>query len=99
MRTWIAHAEDDGSIHAMGNGQLLAYGRGPDLPHLYGPPYSSPNILSLTTEADGPLSDEATRAPRKRHLAAPPAGRRAAGVVLPGVRRRRGASLCAPVQR
>src|SRR5450830_1682550 len=63
MRTWTNTAADDGSTHAMGNGQLVAYGRGPDIPFLYGPPYSSPNIMTLTTECDHPITDEAKREP------------------------------------
>lgn len=63
MRTWTNTAADDGSTHAMGNGQLVAYGRGPDIPFLYGPPYSSPNIMTLATECDQPITDVANREP------------------------------------
>ena len=41
----------------------LAYGRGPEITHLFGPPYSSPNALSLTVAAGGILADEAEREP------------------------------------
>lgn len=61
MRKWNNQSSDDVSIHAMGNGELLAYGFGPDIAHLYGPPYSSPNILQLYTKCDQPLTDQAER--------------------------------------
>jgi len=36
---------DDGAIHALGNGRFLVYGRGNDIVEVYGPPYSSPSML------------------------------------------------------
>lgn len=36
----------DGAVHAMGNGQLLVYGSGADITHVYGPVYSSASLLS-----------------------------------------------------
>lgn len=63
VRTWDNRGGDDGSVHAMGNGSMVAYASGPDLINLYGPPYSSPNILCIHTKCDKPLCDEATREP------------------------------------
>ncbi len=36
---------NDGAIHALGNGRFLVYGRGNDIAEVYGPPYSSPSML------------------------------------------------------
>lgn len=36
---------ENGDVHAMGNGTFLAYGRGGDLIQVFGPPYSSPTLL------------------------------------------------------
>ena len=63
MRKWTSVGNDDGSTHAMGNGECVVYGRGPDVSHVYGPPYSSPNILTIKTECDRPIADEAQREP------------------------------------
>ena len=60
-RYWHNQTPTDPSIHAMGNGELLAYGEGPDIVQLYGPPYSSPNILQMRTCCEAPLGDEAER--------------------------------------
>jgi len=47
-RPWrLAAPDDDGSLHALGNGRLLVYGQGPDLPYVWGPPYTSTNLLTL----------------------------------------------------
>lgn len=61
VRNWSNTTADDGSTHAMGNGKCVVYGRGPNISHFYGPSYSSPAILTLTTECDLPISDEAIR--------------------------------------
>jgi hypothetical protein len=63
MRIWDNRGDDDGSIHVMGNGEMVACGQGPDLANLYGPPYTSPNILTLSTVYDDHLVDEAVREP------------------------------------
>lgn len=36
----------DGAIHAMGNGRLLVYGKGANIVHVFGPPYSTPSLFS-----------------------------------------------------
>ena len=43
----------NGAIHALGNGQLAAYGNGPDLIQVFGPPYGSPSFLSLRVQRQG----------------------------------------------
>ena len=40
---------DCGAIHAIGNGEIMLYGRGPEWMQLFGTPYSCPTILSLVT--------------------------------------------------
>lgn len=62
MRNWTS-GEGNGSIHAMGNGDMIAYAQGPNLTNLFGPPYSSPNIITLSTESPEPLQDSAEREP------------------------------------
>lgn len=47
MRIWRSSAEDDGSIHCLGNGLLCAYEQGPDLIQVFGPPYSAPSLFRL----------------------------------------------------
>jgi hypothetical protein len=56
-RVWrLAAAEDDGSLHALGNGRMLVYGQGPNLTNVWGPPYTSVNLLTLSLV--GPQSIE-----------------------------------------
>ena len=50
MRQWCNRGEDDGSVHAIGNGEMLVYGKGPDIFHLFGPPYSAPSFLSMSVD-------------------------------------------------
>ena len=38
---------DCGAIHAIGNGEILLYGRGPEWMQAFGAPYSCPTVLSL----------------------------------------------------
>jgi hypothetical protein len=35
----------DGAVHAVGNGRLLVYGEGADIINVYGAPYSSPSVF------------------------------------------------------
>ncbi len=63
MRRWDSAKEDGGAVHAMGNGLMLAYGRGPNLAYLYGPPYSSPSMASITLETPVRVQDVAQRLP------------------------------------
>src|SRR5262245_61566321 len=62
-RRWVSGAADDGSVHAMGNGQVVVYGQGPNVVSFFGPPLTSPGILTIATEHEGGLEDEATREP------------------------------------
>lgn len=62
VRTW-SNKEDGGAVHVMGNGEILACGRGPELVNLYGPPYTSPNVLTMTVDYDGLLTNSAVREP------------------------------------
>ncbi len=47
-RLWSSEDTDDGTIHALGNGQLCAYAQGPNLAQVFGPPYSAPSLYQLT---------------------------------------------------
>ena len=61
-RSWRAFPDnDDGSIHAMGNGRMLVYGQGPDLVHVWGPPYTSPELLSLRVAGPQTLESVSSR--------------------------------------
>jgi len=50
-RLWKSTGLDDGSIHALGNGELMAYEQGPDVIQIFGPPYASPTALSIRLES------------------------------------------------
>lgn len=39
-------------IHAIGNGDLCAYGQGADILQLFGPPYSSPGFFTMNLQGD-----------------------------------------------
>lgn len=45
----------------MGNGRMVVYGQGPELINLYGPPYSSPNIMGIKIDSTLELEDGACR--------------------------------------
>jgi hypothetical protein len=46
IRTWKGDP-DDGTIHALGNGQLLAYEQGPHIIHLFPGPFSTPSFYKV----------------------------------------------------
>jgi hypothetical protein len=50
MRVWQNKGQDDGSIHVIGNGEMLTYFQGPNIAYLFGPPYSSPSSLKMEAE-------------------------------------------------
>jgi hypothetical protein len=62
-RLWTGHAGDHGAIHALGNGQLLVYGQGPDLVQIVGPPYSNPSLAALRLVAPAGSRVVSTRRP------------------------------------
>ncbi|RKX47289.1 MAG: hypothetical protein DRP64_01475 [Verrucomicrobia bacterium] len=62
-RTGQSDVVDHGSIHSMGNGQMVAYGQGPNLVNLFGPPCSSPNFLKINMDSSMDLVDTASREP------------------------------------
>ncbi|HPZ52704.1 MAG TPA: hypothetical protein PLI11_07280 [Clostridia bacterium] len=65
MRYWCNKKEDDGSIHAIGNGRMIVYGRGPNINQVQGPPYSSPVYGSFEiNEPDRNIESRSQRAPR-----------------------------------
>ena len=63
IRTWNNKTEDSGAVHAVGNGKIVAYGQGPNLINFFGPPYSSPNILTIETLCDEEITDKISREP------------------------------------
>jgi hypothetical protein len=65
-RVWEFGQEDDGSLHALGNGDVIAYGRGPHFEYFFGPPYTSPNLFraEVRAQAGRRLRTESLRKPR-----------------------------------
>ena len=63
MRIWSNQQEDSGSLHCLGNGLLCAYGQGPAIAQLFGPPYSAPSMLRLELPSAGAVSSVSTREP------------------------------------
>ena len=63
MRLWSnTQGGDDGSVHAIGNGEMLVYGKGPNILHIYGPPYSAPPPLDMyIKDAPPSVSVESSR--------------------------------------
>jgi hypothetical protein len=61
-RVWNGPDGDDGSVHVVGNGLMAAYGCGPNLFNIFGPPYSGPSWGSLAL-ADSGLTCRAWREP------------------------------------
>lgn len=53
MRIWTNFLDDDGSVHVIGNGNMISYGVGPNILHIDGPPYSAPHFLSMNISCDG----------------------------------------------
>lgn len=62
-RTWDGYDGDDGSIHVIGNGHICAYGQGPNIVQLFGPPYSVASTFALRLPEDTPLSSRSWREP------------------------------------
>ncbi len=52
LRHWYHDQIDENSIHAVGNGLIVALSAGPNVDCLFGPPYSSPNVLKLATQCE-----------------------------------------------
>jgi hypothetical protein len=46
-KIWKGNNMHDGSVHALGNGKMLVYEKGPDIIKLYPAPYSTPSLLKL----------------------------------------------------
>lgn len=52
-----------GALHAIGNGDIMVYGRGPEWTQFIGAPYSCPTIFSLVAPEDAPIKCVTTRRP------------------------------------
>ncbi|NLV74837.1 MAG: hypothetical protein GXY52_09185 [Chloroflexi bacterium] len=63
MRVWQTGVPDDGGIHTFGNGAMFAFSCGPEVTALAGPPFSSPDSLSIRLQEGIQLCDEAQREP------------------------------------
>lgn len=62
-RIFETGAADSGSVYAIGNGRVMAYGHGPEWFQAFGPVYSSPNVLSLTIAEGESVFCESSRLP------------------------------------
>jgi len=62
-RVWDSAGPYDGSIHSLGNGEMIAYEQGPDVIQVFGPPYVSPTALAIRMEAPAPLETRSNREP------------------------------------
>ncbi len=47
QRIWRSGSDEEQSLFAIGNGRMIAYLKGPEVTHLWGPPYSSPNLARI----------------------------------------------------
>jgi len=52
------------AVHSMGNGKIVAYGQGINIINLFGPPYSSPNILTLEIIFEDDFTNQLRRTPK-----------------------------------
>lgn len=59
----MAETKADRALHALGNGETIAYGRGIEWVQVFGPPYSSPTMFSLIAEEGGAPRCESQRLP------------------------------------
>jgi len=62
-RIWNSQAEDDGSLHCLGNGRLCAYEQGPQIVQVFGPPYSAPSLGQLCLDTGEALQVHSIREP------------------------------------
>ncbi len=60
-RCWNSQGEDENSMHALGNGRMIVLAAGPNIDCLFGPPYTSPNILQMKAFCQQTLEDRANR--------------------------------------
>ena len=49
-RVWSNKGVDEGSIHPIGNGEMLVYFQGPNIHRVFGAPYSAPNYMQMFLE-------------------------------------------------
>ena len=59
----MAETKADRALHALGNGETIAYGRGIEWVQVFGPPYSSPTMFSLIAEEGDAPRCESRRLP------------------------------------
>ncbi|HVA01056.1 MAG TPA: hypothetical protein VMV34_05295 [Terriglobia bacterium] len=62
-RIWKSTGSDDGSVHCLGDGKLIAYEQGPEIIQVFGPPYVAPTALSVRLEASTPTVTHSWREP------------------------------------
>ncbi len=63
MRTWKNIGNEDKSVHCLGNGRMAAYGMGPDIIQVFGPPYSSASFVKLVVAEESLVETRSEREP------------------------------------
>ncbi len=62
-RVWKSDVRDDGAIHCLGNGRLIAFEQGPNITQLFGPPYSTPSAAAFSLDPSEALEARSSREP------------------------------------
>ena len=60
-RIWRNDGSDRGAIHALGNGEMCAYGLGPGIMKLYPGPLSTPSMFTIDLVSDDPVETKSLR--------------------------------------
>jgi hypothetical protein len=63
VRHWAGAANDDGSVHCLGNGKLCVYECGPDIIQIFGPPYSTASVMTLAVKPGPAIECDSVREP------------------------------------
>lgn len=65
QRRWSSGGGDSGSVHALGNGLMLAYATGANLFKIQGPPYTAPSVARLVLPTEAELAAVSSRERRR----------------------------------
>ncbi len=62
-RTWSNRGTDNGTVHSLGNGNMLVYETGPEITTIYPGPYTTPSLYKLLVEEDRSVMVNSHREP------------------------------------
>ncbi len=62
-RFWSNRGEDNGAVHALGNGKMVVYETGPQITTIYPGPYTTPSLYKLLLEDEQTLHVQSVREP------------------------------------